>query len=98
MKLTPTLTAVPVIALVAAAAFAGTKTGVAAGTEAAAGQDANTARDGNIAIREEFDSAEKAGTAEAWTLFLARHPDHPLAAPARDRLAALQGKTAPPQD
>ncbi|MDF0598914.1 hypothetical protein [Psychromarinibacter halotolerans] len=60
--------------------------------------DGNTARDGNIAIREEFDRAAELGTEAAWTLFLARHPGHPLAAAARDRLAALRNRTDPPRD
>jgi hypothetical protein len=49
------------------------------------------ARDGNIAIQEELDAARRAGTREAYDLFIARHPDHPLAATAkqeRERLAA----------
>ena len=48
------------------------------------------ARDGNIAIRQELDAARKAGTAAAYDLFIARHPDHPLAEAARrerERLA-----------
>lgn len=47
------------------------------------------ARDGNIAIREELDAARKAGTVEAYDLFIARHPDHPLAESARRERAAL---------
>jgi hypothetical protein len=49
------------------------------------------ARDGNIAIREELDAARKVGTVEAYDLFLARHPGHPLAETARlerEKLAA----------
>jgi len=41
------------------------------------------ARDGNIAIREELDAARKASTLAAYDLFIARHPDHPLAREAR---------------
>jgi len=41
------------------------------------------ARDGNIAIQEELDAARRAATIEAYDLFIARHPDHPLAAIAR---------------
>lgn len=41
------------------------------------------ARDGNIAIQEELDAARRAGTREAYDLFIARHPGHPLAAIAR---------------
>ena len=51
------------------------------------------ARDGNIAIREELEAARKAGTAAAYDLFIARHPDHPLAELARrerERLIAQQ--------
>jgi hypothetical protein len=48
------------------------------------------ARDGNIAIQEELDAARRAATREAYDLFIARHPDHPLATTAkqeRERLA-----------
>ena len=41
-------------------------------------------RDGNIAIQEELDAARRVGTLEAYDLFIARHPRHPLAATARD--------------
>jgi hypothetical protein len=40
-------------------------------------------RDGNIAIQEELDAARKAGTIAAYDLFIARHPEHPLAEIAR---------------
>jgi hypothetical protein len=40
-------------------------------------------RDGNIAIQEELDAARRAGTIEAYDLFIARHPHHRLAAIAR---------------
>lgn len=43
-------------------------------------------RPGGIAIREEFDAALAAGTADAYLAFLARHPDHPLADTLRARL------------
>jgi hypothetical protein len=46
-------------------------------------------RDGNIAIREELDAARRAGTLEAYDLFIARHPRHSLAAVARRERAAL---------
>lgn len=49
----------------------------------------NTARDGNIAIREEFDRAAALDTVAAWELFLARHPGHPLAEQAAQRLRRL---------
>jgi hypothetical protein len=48
-------------------------------------------RDGDVAIREEFDAARRAGTREAYDLFIARHPQHALAAAARqerDKLPA----------
>lgn len=47
-------------------------------------------RDGNIAIQEELDAARRARTLEAYDLFIARHPGHPLTATARrerDRIA-----------
>ncbi|MBN8942072.1 MAG: hypothetical protein J0H01_21375 [Rhizobiales bacterium] len=47
------------------------------------------ARDGDIAIRQEFEAAALAGTAAALELFIARNPDHALAAEARARLAAM---------
>lgn len=50
----------------------------------------NTARDGNIAIREEFERARALDTVAAWELFIARHPEHPLAILARGRLATLE--------
>jgi hypothetical protein len=40
-------------------------------------------RDGNIAIHQELDAARRAGTLEAYDLFIARHPRHPLVATAR---------------
>jgi hypothetical protein len=53
-------------------------------------------RDGNVAIRQELDAARRAGTLAAYDLFLARHPDHPLAEIARRERAALA--TAPRSD
>ena len=47
-------------------------------------------RDGNVAIQEELDAARRAGTLEAYDLFLARHRGHRLAETARrerERLA-----------
>jgi hypothetical protein len=52
------------------------------------------ARDGNIAIAQELDAARKAGTAEAYDLFIARHPGHPLAEVARRERERL---TRPPR-
>jgi len=49
-------------------------------------------RDGNVAIQEELDAARRAGTLEAFDLFLARHPDHPLAAAARRERAQIAGR------
>ena len=50
-------------------------------------------RDGDVAIREELEAARRAGTIEAYDLFLQRHAGHPLAAVAhreRDELALRQ--------
>ncbi|MDQ4088386.1 MAG: hypothetical protein M3177_10325 [Pseudomonadota bacterium] len=50
------------------------------------------ARDGNIAIAQELDAARKARTVEAYDLFIARHPHHPLAQVARtERERLLRG-------
>lgn len=50
-------------------------------------------RDGNIAIQEELDAARRAGTVEAYDLFLARHGDHPLAETARRERARIAART-----
>ena len=50
------------------------------------------ARDGNIAIQEELDAARRAGTVEAYDLFIARHPQHPLADQARQERARLKSR------
>jgi hypothetical protein len=47
------------------------------------------ARDGDIATQEELDAARKAATVAAYDLFLARHPDHPLAKVAREERQRL---------
>ena len=47
------------------------------------------ARDGDIAVREDFDQAERVGTADAYRGFAVRHPDHALAAIARARAIEL---------
>jgi len=52
----------------------------------------NTARDGDIAIREEFDAAKEKNTREAWALFMARHPEHPLTKRAQKCAAALEDR------
>ena len=41
-------------------------------------------------IRSEFATFEQRGTVEAYELFIARHPDHPLAEKARARIAQLR--------
>lgn len=51
--------------------------------------DMQRARNGNIAIQEELDAARKAATVAAYDLFLARHPDHPLAKVAREERQRL---------
>jgi hypothetical protein len=48
------------------------------------------ARDPEVAVEEEFRMARQRGTAEAMELFIARHPDSPLAEKARDDLRRLQ--------
>lgn len=50
-------------------------------------------RDGDVAVREELDAARRAGTVQAYDLFIARHGGHPLARVARRERAAL---TEPP--
>lgn len=44
---------------------------------------ATFARDGNVAIWEEFEAAKRKDTAEAYALFIARHPNHKLATKAK---------------
>lgn len=51
---------------------------------------ASPARDPEIAVREEFEAAERQNRAAAYRLFAARHPDHPLAVEARRRAEALE--------
>jgi hypothetical protein len=48
------------------------------------------ARPGDVAIAEELDAARKAGTVEAYQLFIRRHPQHPLAEIARTELAEIE--------
>lgn len=57
-----------------------------------AGATSAPARDGNIAIAEELDAARKAATVEAYDLFIARHPRHPLRETAEKERAALLAK------
>lgn len=47
------------------------------------------ALDGDIAIREELCAARVKATKAAYDLFIARHPDHPLAVIARSERADL---------
>jgi hypothetical protein len=56
--------------------------------------DAAPARPGDIAIREEFEAARRAGTVDAYDLFIARHPDHDLADTARLERARLAREPA----
>jgi hypothetical protein len=51
------------------------------------------ARDGDIAIQEELDAARRAATIEAYDLFIARHPDHPLAGVASGERQRLIDRT-----
>ena len=51
-------------------------------------------RDPEIAVREEYDLAKGRGTAEAFELFIARHPNHTLVAEARRELELLKAKGA----
>ena len=49
------------------------------------------ARDGDVAIQEELDAARRAGSLEAYDLFIARHPGHRLATVAREERARIAG-------
>lgn len=49
-------------------------------------------RDPEVAVREEYDAAVAAGTADALSLFVARHAGHALAGEAQGRLDALRGR------
>lgn len=69
--------------LVEAATMPGSEQGPESATELP------RARDGDVAIRQELDAARKAGTLEAYDLFIARHPQHPLAEIARREREAL---------
>ena len=46
-----------------------------------------------LGVHNELDAARRAGTIEAYDLFLARHGDHRLAAAARRERAALAART-----
>ena len=52
-------------------------------------------RDGNVAIQQELDAARRAGTLEAYDLFIARHPDHPLADTARRERREIAARRRP---
>ncbi len=52
-------------------------------------------RDGEIAVREEFDLAIAAGTADALSLFIRRHYGHPLADKAQQALNELVSPERP---
>ena len=62
------------------------------GTGAMAAESVPPARDGNIAIQEELDAARRKGTVEAYDLFIARHPRHPLVGQAKAERRRLAGK------
>lgn len=49
-------------------------------------------RDGDVAVREELDAARRAGTREAYDLFLSRHGDHKLAEAARRERGLLAAR------
>ena len=55
----------------------------------ARGSSVPPARDPKIAVEEEYQMARRAGTAQALELFIARHPDSPLAEQARTALRQL---------
>lgn len=80
----------------AAAAMAGLATLANGGPVAAS--EVPPARDGNIAIKEELCAARKKGTVEAYDLFIARHPDHPLAAVARKERSEVAARARPGTD
>jgi hypothetical protein len=52
----------------------------------------NTARPGNVAVRQEYEAAQKANTIKAWELFIARHPDSPWTSNAKTKLQQLLSK------
>lgn len=47
-------------------------------------------RDPEIAVREEFQMAERSNTPEGWQRFISRHAGHALVDAAKTRLKALQ--------
>ena len=64
---------------------------LAAAGEAPAGTGGIMARpsDPEKAVQAEYENLKSKGTREALELFIARHPDHPLADRARDDIKAL---------
>ena len=48
------------------------------------------ARDPSAAVAEEYELARQKGTAEAFELFIARHPDSPQAQKAREELRQIK--------
>lgn len=66
----------------------------ACSTLAAQGNEMNMPlpRDPEIAVREEFEMAERSNTPEAWQRFISRHAGHALAEAAEKRLKVLQRK------
>ena len=52
----------------------------------------DTPPDPNKAVAAEYQRVQDSGTAEAYALFIERHPDHPLAAEARKMLERLSAK------
>jgi hypothetical protein len=65
------------------------------GGAAMAPNEVPPARDGNIAIQEELCAARRKATVDAYDLFIARHPRHPLVREARAERRRLLAKRAP---
>jgi hypothetical protein len=61
-----------------------------AGGQQAPSRTTPPARDPQLAVQEEYQLARQRGTAQALELFIARHPDSPLAETARADLAAMK--------
>ena len=78
------------IVLLAAALALAVGSGVSARAGAApVSGDMAPARPGDVAIRQELEAARRAGTRAAYTLFIVRHGNHPLAQAARRERARL---------
>jgi len=60
-----------------------------AGPDTAAAKTMPPARDPKLAVEEEYQMARRLNTVQALELFIARHPDDPLAAKARADLRSL---------